>query len=229
MEQSANPIARLRTNTHTIQAVTKDTSFQAYIWLLTAAAPSDSVFRVLAQIDLLTYLHFARGVAEAKCSGQGRLSVCLSLTAFPHYCTDLDVTWGNGSRCPLVVHYWTDLRSVHGFHCYDNIAPNAKCQRVQCLVFSQCWCFLLQPPASWKSAGRSNVAVRALYDGPHTHVDFGPPMCELWRRGLHYAVPLLQAIKCCAIVYNISVRMYTVCGMETVQVTPLRRTLASSP
>jgi len=31
----------------TIQAVTKDTSFQAYIRLLTAAAPSDSVFRAL--------------------------------------------------------------------------------------------------------------------------------------------------------------------------------------
>jgi len=25
---------------------------------------------------------------------------------------------------------------VHGFHCYDNIAPNAKCQRV--LVLALC-------------------------------------------------------------------------------------------
>jgi len=25
-----------------------------------------------------------------------RLSVCLSLAAFPQYCTDPDVTWGNG-------------------------------------------------------------------------------------------------------------------------------------
>jgi len=39
-------------------------------------------------------------------SGHGRLcvcarvSVCLSLTAFPHYCTDPDVTWGNGSGVP---------------------------------------------------------------------------------------------------------------------------------
>jgi len=24
------------------------------------------------------------------------LSVCLSLAALPHYCTDPDVTWGNG-------------------------------------------------------------------------------------------------------------------------------------
>jgi len=38
------------------------------------------------------------------------------------------------------VHYWADLQSVHEFRCYDNIAPNAKCQRVLvlalCLVYS---------------------------------------------------------------------------------------------
>ena len=43
------------------------------------------------------------------------VSVCLFLTAFPHYCMDLDVAWGNGKGCPVVV------QSVHGFHCYDNI------------------------------------------------------------------------------------------------------------
>jgi len=31
---------------------------------------------------------------------------------------------------PQVVHYWADLQSVHGFRCCDNIAPNAKCERV---------------------------------------------------------------------------------------------------
>jgi len=49
------------------------------------------------------------------------LHVCLSLAAFPHYCTDPDVTWRNGRRCPIVVHCWADLQSVHGFRCYDNI------------------------------------------------------------------------------------------------------------
>ena len=73
-------------------------------------------------------------------SGHGRLcvfvsvsvcvSVCLYLAAFPHYCTDLYMSWGNGRRYHLVVHYWTDLQSLHGFRCYDNITPNAKCQRV---------------------------------------------------------------------------------------------------
>jgi len=58
------------------------------------------------------------------------VSVCLTLASFPHYCTNPDVTWGNGRGCPLVVHYWADLQSVHGFRCYDHIALNAKCQWV---------------------------------------------------------------------------------------------------
>jgi len=29
---------------------------------------------------------------------------------------------GNARGCPLVVHYWADLQSVHGFRCYDNSA-----------------------------------------------------------------------------------------------------------
>jgi len=27
----------------------------------------------------------------------------------------------------VVVHYWADLQSVHGFRCYDNTTQNAKC------------------------------------------------------------------------------------------------------
>jgi len=49
------------------------------------------------------------------------LSVCLSAAVRPHYCTDPDVTWGCGRGCPLVVHYWADLQSVHGLRCYGNI------------------------------------------------------------------------------------------------------------
>jgi len=41
------------------------------------------------------------------------LCVCLFITACPHYCTDPDESWGNGSGCPLVVHNWADLQSVH--------------------------------------------------------------------------------------------------------------------
>jgi len=32
------------------------------------------------------------------------------------------------------VHHYVDLRSVHGFRCYDNIAPNAECQQVLVLA-----------------------------------------------------------------------------------------------
>jgi len=63
------------------------------------------------------------------------LCVCLSLAAFPHYCTDPDVTW-RIVGVPLVVHYWADLQSVHGFHCCDNIAAKTICQRV--LVLALC-------------------------------------------------------------------------------------------
>ena len=49
------------------------------------------------------------------------MSVCLSAAACPHYCTDTDVTWRSGRGCPLVVHYWADLQSVHGLRCYGNI------------------------------------------------------------------------------------------------------------
>jgi len=57
-------------------------------------------------------------------SGYGRLCVfvwlCvyLSIAAFPHCCTDPRATWGNGRGCPLVVHYWADLQSLHEFRCY---------------------------------------------------------------------------------------------------------------
>ena len=52
------------------------------------------------------------------------LSVCLSAAACQHYCTDPDVSWGSGRGCPLVVHYWADLQSVHGMRCYGNIMGN---------------------------------------------------------------------------------------------------------
>jgi len=50
-------------------------------------------------------------------SGHAHLCVCvsvrLSAVACPHYCTDPDVTWGSSRGCPLVVHYWADLQSMH--------------------------------------------------------------------------------------------------------------------
>jgi len=48
-------------------------------------------------------------------------SVCLSAAVRPHYCTDPNVTWRSGRGCPLLMHYWADLQSVHGLRCYGNI------------------------------------------------------------------------------------------------------------
>jgi len=64
------------------------------------------------------------------------VSVRCCMPNCPHYCMDPGASWGNGRRCPLVVHYWADLQSVHRFRCYENIAPNAKCQRA--LVLALC-------------------------------------------------------------------------------------------
>ena len=95
-------------------------------------------------------LHFAWGIAEAKCilvvavCVSVCLSVCLSLV-FPHYCTDPDVTWGNGNGYPVVVQYWADLQLVHGFCCYDNIALNTKCQWVLVVAL----CLVIVIVAAW--------------------------------------------------------------------------------
>jgi len=58
--------------------------------------------------------------------GHARLCICLCVCPRPHaHATawTLDATWenGGGALCPLVMHYWADLQSVHGFRCYDSI------------------------------------------------------------------------------------------------------------
>jgi len=63
--------------------------------------------------------------------------VCLSAATCPQYCTDPDVTWRNDKVCPLVVHYWADLHSVHGFHCYNNIAQTRNVS--ECLYSLYAW------------------------------------------------------------------------------------------
>jgi len=50
--------------------------------------------------------------------------------------------WENCSECPLVVHYSADMQSAHGFIDYDNIALNAKCQRVLVLALCLVLCFV---------------------------------------------------------------------------------------
>ena len=89
---------------------------------------------------------FARGVAEAKCILVTRVCVCFCLSVSRRIPTLLHGPGCNSKEWqgfPLVVHYWADLQSVHGFRCYDNIAPNAKCHRVHVLVLALCLVELL--------------------------------------------------------------------------------------
>ena len=65
-------------------------------------------------------------------------AVCVSVyLSVPRRIPTTARTWmklGEWQGCPLVVHYWADLQSVNGFRCCDNIALNAKCQRVLVLA-----------------------------------------------------------------------------------------------
>ena len=95
-------------------------------------------FLFTARFYVLTFLHLAWLVDDAKCILVTRVcvSVCLSVRRRVPTLVLLHgpecVTWRNGRRCRLVMHYWVDLQSVHGFCCYDNTASNAKCHRVLC-------------------------------------------------------------------------------------------------
>jgi len=71
--------------------------------------------------------------------GHGRLSVPRRILTLP--CGPIFNLGNGGGALPLVMHCWTDLQSVHGFRCYDNIALNAKCQRV--LVLAVCLVLLV--------------------------------------------------------------------------------------
>ena len=105
------------------------------------------------------------------------MHVCVSVFPLPHSHTTArtQTTWGNGRDCPLLVHYWADLQSVHRFRCYDNIAPNTKCHWV--LVLALCLVLIVAV---------CNFVLRIL-------VPFSPATCfhlfimaALWNRAGHY-------------------------------------------
>jgi len=81
-----------------------------------------NVFKGALQMSTFTLLFTFRvsGRRRKMYYGHARLCVCLSAASCLHYCTDPDVTWRSGRGCPLVVHYWADLQSVHGLRCYGN-------------------------------------------------------------------------------------------------------------
>jgi len=101
------------------------------------------------------------------------VSVCVSSVVRRHYCTDPDVTWGRGRGCPLVVHYWADLQSGHGLHCYGNITRTlvtslcpSRDMTTQCDangrlggVCARCW-----PVTAWRVTGDVLKIARRIWE-----------------------------------------------------------------
>ena len=71
----------------------------------------------------ITTFRVSRRRREMYC-GHRRLCVFLCVCPRPHAHTipRHECNLGNGSGCPLVVHYRADLQSVHGLRCYGNNA-----------------------------------------------------------------------------------------------------------
>jgi len=119
-----------------------------------------SQFSILNEF-ILCWLHFAWVVDDAKCIVVTRVcvSVCLSAAVRPHYCTDPDVTWGRGRGCPLVVHYWADLQSVHRLRCCGNNAnPSLRGVRARSWLVTSRWQRRSQHCAPYIASGRGWLA-----------------------------------------------------------------------
>jgi len=108
------------------------------------------------------------------------VSVCLSLAAFPHYCTDQDVSWGNGREYPLVMHCLADLQFVYEFCCCDNIEPNTKCQRVLVLALCLVWKSNQGPVFEMPCTASHNVAsISNCWNGVNVHISLRTCSAEL--------------------------------------------------
>ena len=98
-------------------------SLNPFLWAtFDRASSTTAAFTAAVQVRKSLLLHFAWVVDDAKCivvSGHTRLSVCLSVCGRMHA---PGCNLGNGRGCPLVVHHWADLQSMHRLRCYSNIA-----------------------------------------------------------------------------------------------------------
>ena len=82
-------------------------------------------------------LHFMCVIDDAKYSGHTHLCVCVSVhNHMPTLLHGPGCNLGESYGCPIVVQYWVDLQSVHGFHCYDNMAQTQNVS--ECSVLALC-------------------------------------------------------------------------------------------
>ena len=74
-------------------------------------------------LGLMTVITFCVSRRRRKMyCGHARLCVCVSVRGrMPTLLHGPRCNLGSGRGCPLVVHYWADLQSVHGMRCYGNI------------------------------------------------------------------------------------------------------------
>jgi len=78
--------------------------------------------------------------------GRAHLCVCACLSVrgrMPTLLHGPGCNLGSGRRCPLVVHYWADLQSVHGLRCYGNITPRTRNVSEYMLVLVLCLVHLI--------------------------------------------------------------------------------------
>jgi len=77
------------------------------------------------------------------------VSVCLSvrgrMPTLLHHRPGV-ITWGSGRGCPLVVHQWADLQSVHGLRCYGNIT---RTRNVSEYVLVLTLCLVISAVHAW--------------------------------------------------------------------------------
>jgi len=96
------------------------------------------------------------------------VSVCLSAAACPNYCTDPGVPWGSGRGCPLVVHYWANLQSVHGLRCYGDITRTRKHPCTRYMSSSISCGFVVRQPV-YKKINSKSTTNRKLYNKSATN------------------------------------------------------------
>jgi len=115
------------------------------------------------------------------------LWVCLSvLGRMPTLLHGPGCNLGSGRGCPLVVHYWSDLQSVHGLHCYGNITGRWNVSEYM-LVLALCLVYYILDHAGLDNNYNNNnnnlpvfvYCAVVMVDHCNSSPWFGLPLCFL--------------------------------------------------
>ena len=114
--------------------------------------------------SLLITFHVSRSRGKMHI-GHGCVSVCLSVPRHIPTTPRTVCKLGEWYGCPLVVHCWVDLQSVHGFLCYDNIAV---CVSV-CLSLASFPHYCMDPDVTWGNGRGCHPVVHYWADLQSVH------------------------------------------------------------